>query len=321
MNAPTPSRSGAGVVEEIEAQALYLVAGELLVAHGVAATEDDPARRAKMESAVETAFALLTGARPDLGVSPGAGPEGLEGLLAANAGSVQPELAVRAAIEWTTADPFGPSSLKHAVDRVFAAAERPARAIGLDGARIESVRETIRRARHGHRDPRPDRALLLGIGAEPLLRLTVDDESASSIPGLGRKGVLLEALLTLSGGPALTGGAGISAGAWLLVPQAGPEEDIGPLVTAVLEELAAPTLEAEVVKAEATFSELYLQRPGREGAADAITAMDATRAGVAGELAERRRHNDEDAETVAECERMLASLDAGLAWMREAVAA
>jgi hypothetical protein len=322
QSSPQPAAgNGATAARELAAQAFDIAAGELWVAYAVAEREGNKDRRRKMEAVVADSLAALKRARPDGGIPAESGPDVLEALLLADKDRFSTELAIRAAIEWCADNPFAPSSLKFKDDKVYDAAAQPARALGLDDRTIKDIRQTVKSARDSQSHVEHDKGLLLGIGATPLTLLTgTDAPEGADTAGLARKAALLRTLLALSGGAVETGGLGISAGVWLLVPHADGDSSRA-LIGAVLEDLDAATLQAEVIKAQAAFKEIYLRRPGRTGFSEALEAMHEKRAAVQDELEERRQRNEEDAETVKECQQMLRSVDDGLKWMLAQVAA
>ncbi len=313
--------------DELEPYRLELAIGSLFVAANLVAEEKDTKRRTKMKTVT---FELLDRVREEF-ADKGVPAEPARDALLAFFRGLRPEWsredAVRCAVEWGVNAPFGHEYyLKFSDDDRWEAITELGAVTGLSGEELREIRKVKEDAENAHKPSKAVRLILAGaagIAGVALVVLSGGLLAAALAPaGLTGGAAVLAGLAALGGGAVATGGMGVAGGIWILA-------GLGAVGGAVSATSAAQVLGAtssalvipELVKAQVLFDRIYLQRPGREGAVDALNNVVLLRDAMDDEVERLEARNEDDAPAVKNTAEVHKGFRRAVEWMTERLGA
>ena len=239
-------------------------------------------------------------------------------------GSISDDQRRSAAVELWFVDPVAPFDIAvpNAVRRE--ARWRTLQCLGLSDEEIRKVRGTIMSARRAHGGSTLKRVGLFGLGGAMIFAtagfLAAPVIAASLGAAAGLKGAAATAygLSLLGGGSLAAGGAGMTGGVWLVTGVGAATGIVGAGGGRAMYELGADQLRVEVIKLQATYRLLMLDRQLGEAKALAVAeGLDARIAQLEEQIEYERAVNDRNSRRVKDLADKLASLRAGRDWMAE----
>lgn len=300
--------------ENVDLQAVALLAAQFLLADFVASREQDETRWERMERVLDRQRLALD----EISI----GEHGAVAAVVTYGETLSSTDRIAFVVDLRFLDPFAPYTLKSDKDTRRAALDRVAALVGGDDGLVESIDETRRSALAAHTKRSVGKIGLIGIGAAVVLGVAgfvaapLVGAAIGSAAGLSGAAAVSHGLALLGGGALAAGGAGAAGGMWLV---GGAGAAAGLLAAgggAALYELGSATARGELIKLQITFK-LGLLDANRDMAkaqqviANLVAQADATRV----VLEEERRLNDDNAQRVKDLEATLTDIEEAIGWM------
>jgi hypothetical protein len=228
------------------------------------------------------------------------------------------------AIDLAFGNPFTPYEIAYKESDLRIALSAIADPLGLNEAVIDSIWKTRKEALDAHNEISWAKIVMFSVGGAAVLAVggwvAAPAVAAYLGAGAGLAGAAAVAhgLALLGGGSLALGGLGMAGGMWLVT-------GVGAVAGltlggggAVLIQLGASASRIELVKVQISFKEITLSgQIDRAKSQAVIKNLEASRRELEKKLAEEQRLNDKNSSRISEIEKIIATMDKSIDWMKK----